>query len=85
MTENNPIFYIYLMTPIVDGCAYIFLNPWVQRECSVQTIDSDSVITNRSHASRAGEIFYLANRIKRLRNVSRWMHRFRKVTRYSGV
>ncbi len=37
-----------------------YLNPWVQRECRVQDIDSDSVMKNRSHTHRSGEIFHIA-------------------------
>jgi hypothetical protein len=49
----------------------VYLNPWVQREYSVQDIDSDSVIKIRSHTLRSGENFYIARRIKSLCDVPR--------------
>ena len=47
------------------------LNPWVQRACSVQDIDSDGVIKIFSHTLRSGENFYIARRIKSLCDVPR--------------
>ncbi len=46
--------------------AEYYLNPWVQRGCSVQDIDLDSVMKIRSHTPKSGENFHIARRIKSL-------------------
>jgi hypothetical protein len=71
--NNLLILTMHEQKPLISHlCAIeLYLNPWVQREYSVQDIDSNSVIKIRSHTLRSGENFYMARRIKSLCDVPR--------------